>query len=285
MGGLSKKASLIKELINTSEQPTLIVTGGNLLFTRGRLTSEDAEAAKITAETVLRAHQKMGAGFAAIGSQDLEAGLPFLRQYHTPPAFTWLSLNLVDPSSRAPLFAPVLYRQVGGINIAILALTDHAALSLDQKDIQVADWRTTLPEALAALDKESDFVLLLSNYSLSENMEMARSNPTIDLILQAGHALGNMPPTVVKNTLITQTEIRGKYLGVMEIAWNGRGGGWQEEGEQTASPLLRGKKQAMSVYTNHFIPLKQSLASDPEIVNLVRQAQSRIEKRQPGQSR
>lgn len=284
MGGLSKKASLIKELTNAPEQPTLIVTGGNMLFARGRLALEDAEAAKIAAEAVLRAHQKMGVSFAGIGTQDLEAGLPFLRQYHTPPSFAWLSLNLVDPSSRAPLFAPVLYRRVGEVSIAILALTDHAAFSQGQGNIQVEDWRKTLPEALATIEKESDFVLLLSNYSLSENMEIARSHPTIDLILQAGHALGNLPPTVVKNTLITQTEIRGKYLGVMEITRNGRGG-WQDEGEQTAPPLLRGKKQATSFYTNRFIPLKQSLVSDPEIATLVREAQSRIEKRQPGQSR
>ena len=284
MGGLSKKATLIKELIDDPKQPTLIVTGGNLLFTRGRLAPEDTEAAKITAEAVLLAHRKMGAGFAGIGTQDLQAGLPFLKQYHTPPAFTWLSLNLLDPGSHTPLFAPVLHRRVGEINIAILALTDHAAFSQERKDVQVADWRTTLPQALAALDNESDFVLLLSNYSLSENMEIARSHPAIDLILQAGHALGNMTPTVVKNTLITQAEIRGKYLGVMEITWNGRGG-WQAEGEQTVPPLHRGKKQATSFYTNRFIPLKQSLASDLEIANLVRQAQSRIEKRQPYQSR
>lgn len=284
MGGLSKKAFLLKGLSNDPNRPALVVTGGNLLFARGRLAPEDAEAAKIAAEAVLRAHQKMGATFAGIGTQDLEAGLPFLKQYHTPPSFAWLSLNLVDPSSRAPLFAPVLYRRIGEINIAILALTDHAAFPQEQKDVQVANWRTTLPQALAALDKESDFVLLLSNYSLSENMDIARSHPTIDLILQAGHALGNMPPTVVKNTLITQTEIRGKYLGVLDITWNGEGG-WQDEGEQTAPPPLRGKKQATSIYTNRFIPLKQSLVSDPEIATLVREAQSRIEKRQPGQSR
>lgn len=282
MGGLSKKATLIKELTNDPQQPALIVTGGNLLFTRGRLAPETTESAKIAAEAILLAHQKMGASFAGIGSQDLEAGLPFLRQHHAPPTFTWLSLNLVDPRSRAPLFAPVLHRRIGEVDIAILALTDHEAFSQGNGEVQVADWRTTLPQALASLDKATDFVLLLSNYSLSENMEIARSSPTIDLILQAGHALGNMTPTVVNNTLIGQTEIRGKYVGVMDITWNGRGG-WQEEGEQVAPPLLRGKKQATSFYANRFIPLKQSLASDPEIATLVRQMQSRIEKRQPGQ--
>lgn len=284
MGGLSKKAFLLKGLSNDPNRPALVVTGGNLLFARGQLAPEAIEEAKIAADTVLQAHQRMGATFAGIGTQDLEAGVTFLSQYQKPPAFNWLSLNLVDPQSNAPLFTPVLHRQAGEVEITILALTDHAAFSQGQGNFQVKDWRKTLPEVLATIEKESDFVLLLSNYSLSENMEIARSYPAINLILQAGHALGNMTPTVVKNTLIVQTEIRGKYVGVLDITWNGEGG-WQEEGEQTTPPLLRGKKQATSFYTNRFIPLKQSLISDPEIATLVREAQSRIEKRQPYQSR
>jgi 2',3'-cyclic-nucleotide 2'-phosphodiesterase (5'-nucleotidase family) len=284
LGGLSKKATLIKKLINEPQQPALIITGGNMLFTMGRLAPEAGEAAKIAADTVLLAHQKMGATFAGIGTQDLEANVAFLRQYQNPPAFTWLSLNLIDPRSHAPLFTPVIQRRVGEVNIAILALTDHTAFPQEPGDFQVVDWRKSLPEALATIKKESDFVLLLSNYSLSENMEIARSHPSIDLILQAGHALGNMTPTVVNKTLIGQTEIRGKYLGVMDITWNGRGQ-WQEEREKATTSLVRDKKQSASTYANRFIALKLALANDPEIETLVKQAQWRIEKRQHGLTR
>ncbi len=174
MGGLSKKAFLIKSLINDPQLPALVVTGGNLLFNMDRLEPGTAETAKIAADGVLQANQKMGATFAGIGAQDLAAGLAFLRQSQKPPAFTWLSLNLVDPASRQPLFTPVLHRQVGGVKIAILALTDHTAFPNGPGEFEVADWRSTLPEALAKMDKDVTCILLLSNYALSENMEIAR---------------------------------------------------------------------------------------------------------------
>jgi 2',3'-cyclic-nucleotide 2'-phosphodiesterase (5'-nucleotidase family) len=281
LGGLSKKAFLIKSLINEQQLPALVITGGNLLFKMDRLEPGTAETAKIAADGVLQANQKMGVTFAGIGAQDLAAGLAFLRQSQKPPAFTWLSLNLVDPASRQPLFTPMLHRQVGNVKIAILAITDHTAFPNEPGDFQVADWRSALPEALAKMDKDVACILLLSNYSLSENMEIARKHSSIDLIFQAGHVIGNMTPTVVNKTLIAQTEIRGKYLGVMDIDWNGQGK-WSEG---ATSPQVREKGQPVSTYANRFIALKQSLVSDPEIEALVRQTQRSIDKLHHGQTR
>lgn len=278
MGGLSKKASLINELQRDTQRPTLVITGGNLLFPSDRLDMEAVSKAKITAEGLLAATQKMGATFAAIGSRDLAAGLNWLQQSHKPPAFSWLSANLVQPASRKPLFTPVLYRQVGGVKIAILAVTDHTVFTEQQSDFLVQDWRTSLPAVVAAAAKEANCVLLLSNYASSENQEIARTISTIDLILQTGHAIGNMAPVPVNNTLIAQTEIRGKYLGVLDIDWLNRGA-WHE---QTALPGNEEKKPTASLYSNRFIPLKQSLASDPGIEALVKQTQRRIDQLQRG---
>jgi len=259
--------------------PALVVTGGNLLFERDQLAPEGAEAAKIGAHGVLQATQKMGATFAGIGSRDLAAGIGFLHQSQKPPAFTWLSANLLDPATRKPLFPPLLHRRAGGVKIAILALTDHTAVPKNSEAFLVADWRTSLPAALAKVEKEADFVLLLSNYSFSENQEIARTHGTIDLILQTGHAVGNMTPTPINKALLAQTEIRGKYLGVLDIDWNGHDT-WNE-----GAPSPQGKQgQPPSTYANRFIALKQSLVSDPEIEVLVKQTQQRIDKLQPGQT-
>jgi 2',3'-cyclic-nucleotide 2'-phosphodiesterase (5'-nucleotidase family) len=279
LGGLSKKAFLMKNLVNESHQPALIVTGGNLLFNADRLEPDTVESAKIAADGVQQASQKMGSEFAGIGSRDLAAGIAFLNQYQKPPAFTWLSLNLVDPVSRTPLFTPVLHRQVGDLKIAILALTDHAAFPHESREFRVTNWRNALPEVLAKVKETADITLLLSNYSLSENMEIARNHDSIDLILQAGHAIGNMTPTVVNKTLIAQAEIRGKYMGVMDIEWNGRG---KWSGGASLTPA-RETKQSASTYVNRFIALKQSLVSDPEIEALVKQTQRRLAKVEQGQ--
>ena len=274
-------AFLIKGLANDPQFPALVVTGGNLLFPADKLPPDTVETAKIAAEGVLQASQKMGSTFAGIGTRDLAAGITFLKQSQKPPAYTWLSLNIIDPATRKPLFTPVLYRQAGGVKIAILAVTDHTAFANEHGEFQVADWRISLPEALAKAGKEADCVLLLSNYSLAENREIAEKNGSIDIILQAGHAIGNMTPLVVNKALISQTEIRGRYLGVLDIDWNGRGK-WNEG---NPSSQVREKNQPASIYANRFIALKPSLSNDPEIEALVRQTQQRIDKGQHGQPR
>lgn len=273
MGGLSKKAFLIKGLVSDPQQPSLIVNSGNLLFKTDTLAPNELESTKIAADTIVQATRRMGDAIAGIGTSDLAAGISFLRQYQHPPDFTWLSLNIVDPATQKPLFTPVLLRQVGGLKIAVLAITNHAAMGNKSGEFQVMDWRTTLPQALVKAQSEADFILLLSNYSLAENQDIARSYGAIDLILQAGHAVGNMSPILINKTLISQTETRGKYLGVLDINWNGHDH-WREEAESRQLPE---NKQQLSTYTNRFIALRESMANEPEVEALVRRTQQRIE--------
>lgn len=276
MGGLSKKAFLIKGLMAESGRPTLVLNGGNLLFKADRLEPAGLEAGKIAAEAIMQATIRMGGSLAGVGSTDLAAGLAFLRQSHQPPGFIWLSLNLLDPATGKPLFASMVRREVGGLKIAILAITDHEALQNQNEGFQAAPWRQTLPAALAGLRPEVDFILLLSNYGLAENQDIARTCPDLDLILQAGHAVGNMSPLLVNRTLIAQAETRGKYLGVLDIDWNGPGR-WSEEHQ----PQGQAKGGPPSTYANRFIALKLSMSNDAEIEQLVRQTQQRIEQLPP----
>ncbi len=275
MGGLSKKASLIKQLGAEPGKSALVVNGGNLLFKTDALEPNALETAKIAADGIMQATRMMGGTMAGVGVRDLAAGIEFLRQYQTPPAFTWLSLNLVDPSTRKPLFTPVLLREVGGLKIAVLALTDHRALQNKSGDFQATPWREALPDALATLRQSADFILLLSNYDLAENQDIARTCTAIDLILQTGHVVGNMSPLLINQTLISQAETRGKYLGVLDIDWNGHGR-WNEANTPQSQP----KNGLPSTYANRFIALKVSMPNDPAVETVVQKTQQRIEKLQ-----
>jgi 2',3'-cyclic-nucleotide 2'-phosphodiesterase (5'-nucleotidase family) len=276
LGGLSKKAFFTKQLGADSRYPALIVNSGNLLFATETLAADSAESAKITAEGVIQASRATGSTLAGVGSLDLSAGLAFLRTQHHPPDFTWLSLNLVDPQTKKPLFAPVTWRQVNGLNIAVLALTDHAAVQGLAHEALALPWEATLKDALATVQGKADVILLLSNYSLTDNKEIARTHEAIDLILQSGHVLGNMTPLVVNKTMITQTEIRGKYVGVLDIDWNGHGR-WREA-VAASGPALASDDGRASTYSNRFLALTPSVQSDPEVEAVIKQTQRRLGK-------
>jgi len=269
---------LIRERSSDPQWPTLIVTGGNLLFEREHLAPGSEAAANRAASGVLQASRKMGATFAGVGTRDLASGIAFLKSSHQPPAFTWLSLNLVDPVTRKPLFAPMIQAQVGATKIAVLALTDHMAPANETKEFLALDWRTALPPILAKAEQEADFILLLSNYSYSENLEIAKQHGSISLILQTGHVAGNMGPIPINRSLLAQTTIRGKYVGILDIDWQGRTV-WSEAGQP-----LPGKKGPVSTYANQFVPLTQSLVADPDIEAMVEQTRRQIDRLRQGQN-
>ena len=272
MGGLSKKAHLIKELSNQG-RPTLVVESGNLLFKTDVVPPNELAAARVGAEAMVQALQRMGVTFAGIGSRDLAGSIPFLQGLHRPPAFAWLSLNLVDPASGQPLFTPLLRRQAGAVRLVVLAVTDHALFARPPAGAVVLPWRQVLPQAVARVAGGAEFILLLSNYAYAENREIARACPDIDLILQSGHVGGNMSPIPFDRTLLTQTDTRGRHLGVLDLDWPGHGP-WHES--SAGGNSLSGQDQAPA-FRNRFIALTPSLPDDPAIEALVRQASHRMD--------
>ncbi len=268
MGGLSKKSFLVSGLSADPNFPAVLINSGNMLVKKGG-EENDLEAARISADGILQATRTMGGKVMGLGNLDLAVGIPFLQSYHQPPEFSLLSLNLVAPGATSPIFAPVARITAGRVRIAVLGLTDHTAVS-GNAAVQVRPWQDCLEQTVAEVRDTADFVLLLSNYSLAENQEIARSITTIDCILQSGHVIGNMAPVVVKNTLIAQTDIRGKYLGMLEIEWNGHDR-WHE------AATLAGANGPISTYSNRFIALTQSMRNDPAVEILVNQVRQRLQ--------
>lgn len=269
MGGLSKKAFLLRGLTNDANQPALVISSGNMLIKKG-FTPAQLKVASITAEAIVQATRVMGGKVMGVGTQDLEAGLQLLKPFHQPPDFSLLSANLVAPGNNKPIFAPVSWLSTGELNIAIIGLTDHHGVSANPEFV-VLPWEEPLETTLASVRPKADFILLLSNYPLAENQSIARRFDQIDCILQAGHVIGNMTPIVIKNTLISQTDIRGKYVGVLDIQWNGHGR-WKN-----AATGLAEMKTDSSTFINRYIGLKTSMRNDPVTQTLIKQAQRQIE--------
>jgi len=269
LGGLSKKAFLLQGLTNEANQPALVINSGNMLVKKG-ITPAQFDAAAITADTVIQATRAMGGKTMGVGTLDLALGIPILERFHQPPDFALLSANLVAPESNKPIFSPVSWASAGELQIAIIGLTDHHDVAAN-KAFTVRPWKESLEPTLESVQSKADFIILLSNYSLAENQSIARSFDQIDCILQAGHVIGNMTPIIIKNTLISQTDIRGKYVGVLDIEWNGHGR-WQDAATARATA-----KADSSTYSNRYIGLKTSMRDDPATEDLIKQAQLRMQ--------
>ena len=295
-GGLAKKTTGVKRL-REGDAPFLILDAGNQFFKfPGRPDTEaSARTLRIRAEGIATAHKKMGLVACGVGVNDLAAGPEFLQGLGdaAPPL---LSANLVDNASGRRLFPASLTARAGGLTIGIVALTGtHGGQNASWRALP---WRDALPEALAELESgenRPDLLILLSNNPLSENRKIAEAFPQLDLIFQSGFAMGNLPAIGATNALINQTEIRGRYLGVLDIDWRGRGP-WRSvqsdprddkktdadeqartnEGEESGK--TKGKKGVAvgkSFYNQRFIALDRTVADDADMERFTRGLEAR----------
>lgn len=124
----------------------------------------------------------------------------------------------------------------------------------------VAPWQQVLPQLVAEIRPRVHILVLLSNNPLLENRKIAESCPGVDLIFQSGFARGNLPPLAAGSALINQTEIRGRYLGLLEIDWQGPGS-WHQRPVKTP---FQG-----SSYTQKFINLNFDVQDDRSMTKMV----------------
>ena len=213
MGGLSKKAFQISAVSARFDAPAVIVDAGNLLF-ESQAVSPTVDD-KITAAGIMDIQQLMAVDAVAVGPHDLAAGIDFLLASRRN-GFPWLSANLVD-RNRSPLFAPSLTITRSGLDIGIIGLTGAGALL--PPGTHLADWREILPRQLQHLDRSSDMVIVLSSLPLAEDIEIIKQYPQVDILITADSSQGNMAPTITGQTLMTQTQSQGKYLGQLVIDW------------------------------------------------------------------
>lgn len=168
----------------------------------------------LSAEAILELYRIIGYDAMAVGPHDLTGGIELLVN-SVVAGSPWISANLVTTEDR-PVFPPWVIRHATGATIGILGLTSAVPLP---KGYKIDKWEKTLPIYIQELFPVCDFIILLSNLDTATNEAIAKQYPQIHLIISADQRKGNLPPSLVRNTLITQTHTRGKYLGILKVNW------------------------------------------------------------------
>ena len=240
MGGLSRKAALLKQISASADKPVLRIDGGALLFEQPVIPPTLLPTRMILARGISQAVQTMHYAAIGVAPQDLTAGVDFLLQQGREQKLPWLSANLTDQNGKR-LLEPFLLTKAGTTSVAIIGLTGEAAAAPGGQtgsEYRIRPWPEVLPETLAQV-KGQEFVILLSSYPEPVNRQIADKFPEIQLIIQSGTFTANKTPELVGNTLITQVAARGKYLGRLDINW--RPGHHWSRGPALAAQLRQAK--------------------------------------------
>ena len=244
MGGLPKKA---QQLLDLREKKTgvLALDSGALLFKEEKIPPEQVLQLTATAQGIVSAYNKMSFAAVGVARQDLAAGLPFLLSLQQKSAFPWLSANLVSRTQGKPYFKPHTLLNMAGMNIAVVGLTSNHgpdALLTEKDNAVILPWEEVLPREIALLKGRADLLILLSSFPAAINKRIAEKYPEIHLILQGGNIPGNLPPKQINNTLITQVEQQGKFVGILDVRWNTQAKKWEDPGPEN---LLLEKKNEL----------------------------------------
>lgn len=257
MGGLSKKGFQFNKIANDSTRPHLTLDAGALLFKHTTITPGLEEQEKMTAAAIVEAYNLIGYDAVCVGSQDLIAGLPYLKALSKEAKFAWLSANLVSKSTKKPVVNTSTSVKVGRIKAGIIGLTGPATLAATD-DAIILPWEEVLPGLVTKMTKANDLLILLSNLPAPDNQRIAEAYPAIHLIIQSGASANAISPAPINNTILVSTAPQGKQIGIMEISWRS-GKRW----EDPKTVLLANKKIALDRLLWELSKFQQD--KDPEI--------------------
>lgn len=233
MGGLSKKLFQIKNLTNDKTETRLLVDSGNLLFKR-KTVAKGLNQERLTAATILDVYSDIGYDAVAVGPHDLAGGLSLLQESKAS-GFPWLSANIVDKNGQL-LFEPIIKKHIQGQSIVITAVSNAPERAVP--GVRMQSWEEVLPSLLKQITIENpdSFIVLLSSLNNKENKIIAATLPNISLLIAGDKHQGNVSPTLVNRSLLTQTERQGKSQGLLEIYF-GNSRQWGQDSQKKLADL------------------------------------------------
>lgn len=225
MGGVGRRATYI-ERVRESVDNLFVLDAGDAF-------SLELSYSQAEAELTFDAFSLMELTAFTPGEIEFIFGLDYLRRLAEGAGFDILSANIVEPSSGEPLFGPA-FKTVeleGGITVGITGVLDENMAFpsyIDRSGFTVRPAVEALREIVPALEKEADFLILLSHLGLERSKALATEVPNFDVII-VGHGKPITKKAVqVGDTYILATGGMGQYVGRADLTLH-RDGGYEIE--------------------------------------------------------
>lgn len=224
----------------------------------------DPEKALAKARLMGRAYRRMGAAAVNVGGLDLLRGLDFLRQ-EASQGLPLISANLLDFSSRSPIFDPYVIQKVSGIKIAFFGLlspnfqpeiADAVQKTVGER-IFIKDPVETARETVLKLRDKADMIVLLSDLGSYRDRELIKSVPSIHFVFGGHEGLGLAQPNREGNTYMFQSYAKGMYVGRLSLVIKNPGLPFQDK-----SRVSRLQEQTHNL-DRHLQALRKQQATQP----------------------
>ncbi len=206
--------------------------------------------AAVKNEFLVRAFVAMGYCAINLGKADLRHGARLVtalrEKYHVP----FVSTNLVYAETNEPIVDTHRIRTVeaerGNLSIGILGVcptqTRLFPKSLAEPAVSALDPKKAVAREIEVIRSKCDLVLLLSQLSYKENMELVEQIQGVDMVIGAGDSVRVITSGGKSWAVVATPGFGGKYLGYFTIKYT---------------------SGSMRVVDQGFIPLDDSVGEDP----------------------
>ena len=126
----------------------------------------------------------MGYDAVTLGAGDLALGVVALLECQAEANFSILSANVVLSGTGDLLVSPYIIEDIGGIQVAVWGLTDVTDEPLP--GLQIEDPLSVAKELVSALERNADFVVLLSRAGRPADQRIAAEVRGVDWIICGG---------------------------------------------------------------------------------------------------
>jgi 2',3'-cyclic-nucleotide 2'-phosphodiesterase (5'-nucleotidase family) len=216
---LARRATVIKDLKKEGKE-LLILDAGNSFF-KGKYSPSPKERKK--ARLIAMAYRRMGYQAVNVGSDDLSAGIQFLREVEKEMHLPLLSANLLEEKGGKPIFKSHVVLGLGGIRVGVFGLTSDVLKNegVTPEGYFISDPIAAARRMAAELAKDCDIIMSLSNLgSFKEYSKLVQQVKGVHFIIgSGGRGFYHQPIRSDGDwqALLFQGYPKGQYLGRVDL--------------------------------------------------------------------
>lgn len=247
-GGYPRLARAVADIRREVGGRALLIDGGDTFQGSG-------PAAWSKGEVVVGPHRALEVDLGIPGNWEVAYGPDRMRELMTSVGYPVIAANIVDGSTGTPVFPATLIREVGGLRIGFVGLTDPDVPQRQSpaysRGLRYLDASSIAPH-VRELRKNTDLVVLVAHVGLARTLAVVDDIEGIDLVLSGDTHERIYEPIRRGQTLIVEPGAFASFLGRVDV-----------EIVEGARPRLRW--ELIELRADRF-------AEDPEMARLVHAA-------------
>lgn len=216
-GGAARVASLVRRL-RAQNPNTLVLFAGDLL-------SPSVMSGVFKGEQMVAAFNSVGVDYATLGNHELDFGLPNLKTRIGESKFKWLSANISEAATNAPITGtqPDALVTVGDVKVGVFGLSyDFTPILSDKTAVTFADpVQTAQTETKKLRGEGAQYVIALTHQDASDDCALSKAVPGIDFIV-GGHDHSMMSNTQCGTAPYVKANSDARNLWSVTVDLNGK---------------------------------------------------------------